>query len=71
MYNGRELTGPADLRDALLDSPEVFYRIFTENLMAYALGRRVEYYDHAHRPCHHPPGRGERLPHIVLRAGCQ
>ncbi|MYA64420.1 MAG: DUF1585 domain-containing protein, partial [Gemmatimonadetes bacterium] len=45
MYNGRELTGPGDLRDALLDIPEVVLRTFTENLMAFALGRRVEYYD--------------------------
>jgi len=33
------------LRNAILSRPEVFYRIFTENLMAYALGRRVEYFD--------------------------
>ena len=45
LYDGTLLTGPADLRHALLKRPEVFYRIFTENLMAYGLGRRVEYYD--------------------------
>jgi hypothetical protein len=45
LYDGTSLTGPADLRNALLKRPEVFYRIFTENLMAYGLGRRVEYYD--------------------------
>ena len=45
MYNGRELASPADLRTALLDIPDVILRTFTENLMAYALGRRVEYYD--------------------------
>ena len=45
MYNGKELTGPADLRDALLDIPDVVLGTFTENLMAFALGRRVEYYD--------------------------
>jgi len=39
------LRGPADLRAALLSRPEVFYRIFTTNLMAYGLGRRVEYFD--------------------------
>jgi len=33
------------LRNALLNRPEVFFRVLTENLMAYALGRRVEYYD--------------------------
>ncbi len=45
LYDGTTLRGPADLRAALLSRPEVFYRIFTTNLMAYALGRRVEYYD--------------------------
>jgi hypothetical protein len=30
---------------ALLNRPEPLVRNFTENLMAYALGRRVEYYD--------------------------
>ena len=45
MYNGRELAGPEDLRDALLGIPDVIVSTFTENLMAYALGRRVEYYD--------------------------
>ncbi len=45
MYNGRELAGPADLRNALLDMPDVVLSTFTENLMAFALGRRVEYYD--------------------------
>ena len=45
MYDGIELAGPDDLRDALLRYREVFYRTFAENLMAYALGRRVEYFD--------------------------
>ena len=45
MYDGTELTGPGDLRSALLDIPDVLLSTFTENLMAYALGRRVEYYD--------------------------
>jgi hypothetical protein len=45
LYDGTPLTGPADLINALLKRPEAFYRIFASNLMAYALGRRVEYYD--------------------------
>ena len=45
LYDGTELRGPADLRDALMKRPEVFLRTFTENLMSYALGRRVEYFD--------------------------
>ena len=39
------MTSPDDLRQALLRRPIPLVRTFTENLMAYALGRRVEYYD--------------------------
>ena len=34
-----------DLREALLTRPTPLLRTFTENLMAYGLGRRLEYYD--------------------------
>jgi hypothetical protein len=39
------LDGPASLVEALLRRPEPLLRTFTHNLMAYAIGRRVEYYD--------------------------
>ncbi len=45
LYDGTRLGSPEDLRAALLDYSTSFLRTFTENLMAYALGRRVEYYD--------------------------
>ncbi|MDP2578246.1 MAG: DUF1592 domain-containing protein [Candidatus Palauibacterales bacterium] len=45
LYDGTPLAGPADLRRALLKRPIPLVRTFTENLMAYALGRRVEYFD--------------------------
>jgi hypothetical protein len=45
MYDGTKLDGPAALREALLKHQDVFLQTFTENLMTYALGRRVEYYD--------------------------
>ena len=45
LYDGTPIQGVDGLRSALLRRPEVFYRIFTENMMAYALGRRVEYFD--------------------------
>jgi hypothetical protein len=45
LFDGTSLAGPADLRNALQERPEVFLRIFTENMMAYALGRRLEFYD--------------------------
>jgi hypothetical protein len=45
LYDGTPLTSPDDLRQALLRRPIPLIRNFTQNLMAYALGRRVEYYD--------------------------
>ena len=45
LYDGTPISSPADLREALLRRPEPLLRTFAENLMAYALGRRVEYYD--------------------------
>jgi hypothetical protein len=45
LYDGTPLGGPAGLRDALLKYQDVFVTSFTESLMTYALGRRVEYYD--------------------------
>jgi hypothetical protein len=45
LYDGTPLESPEDLRAALLNHQTSFLRTFTENLMAYALGRRVEYFD--------------------------
>ena len=45
LYDGTPIHGPDDLRTALLSRPEPLARSFTENLLAYALGRRVEYHD--------------------------
>ncbi len=44
-YDGTQVSSPVELQEALLKRPEPLVRTFTENLMAYALGRRVEYYD--------------------------
>jgi hypothetical protein len=45
LYDGTPLDGPLGLRDAILGRSEAFLRTFTESLMTYALGRRVEYFD--------------------------
>ena len=45
MYDGSPMDSPADLSNALLRYPDAFIRNFIENLMAYGLGRRTEYYD--------------------------
>src|SRR6266540_1266694 len=44
-YDGTPVTNPGELAAALLKRPEPLVRTFTENLLAYALGRRVEYFD--------------------------
>ncbi|MDE0073530.1 MAG: DUF1592 domain-containing protein [Gammaproteobacteria bacterium] len=44
-YDGSDVTSPQELRAVLLERPEPLIRHFTANLMAYALGRRMEYYD--------------------------
>ena len=42
---GAKVEGLSGLRALLLDQPEQFPRTVTEKLLAYALGRRIEYYD--------------------------
>jgi hypothetical protein len=45
LYDGTKLDGPISLRNALMKHQDVFMLSFTESLMTYALGRRIEYYD--------------------------
>jgi hypothetical protein len=45
LYDGTPLTGPEDLRQALLKRSTSLVRTFAENLATYALGRRLEYAD--------------------------
>jgi hypothetical protein len=45
MWDGTPVESPADVRKALLEFRELLVRNFAENLMAYALGRRVESHD--------------------------
>ena len=45
MWDGTPVESPADLRKTLLEFRELLVRNFAENLMAYALGRRIESYD--------------------------
>jgi hypothetical protein len=44
-YDGTPVSTPAELSKALLGRPIPLVRTFTENLFAYAMGRRVEYFD--------------------------
>ena len=45
LYDGTDINGPVSLRQALVNHSDSVIRNFTENLMSYALGRRIEYYD--------------------------
>ncbi len=42
MFDGSKLDGPVSLRQAILSHPDVFTGTFTENLLAYALGRVID-----------------------------
>ncbi|MFN8057757.1 MAG: DUF1592 domain-containing protein [Vicinamibacterales bacterium] len=44
-YDGTPVSTPGELSAALLKRPQPLVRNFTENLLAYALGRRAEYFD--------------------------
>ncbi|MCC7417902.1 MAG: DUF1592 domain-containing protein [Acidobacteria bacterium] len=44
-YDGTSITSPSELTAALLKRPIPLVRTFTENLMAYAVGRRMEVAD--------------------------
>jgi mono/diheme cytochrome c family protein len=43
--DGTPIKGPDDLRQALLRRPEQFAQTFTEGLLTYATGRKLEHYD--------------------------
>jgi hypothetical protein len=43
--DGTKISGPDDLRNALLRRPDHFVQTFTEKLLTYALGRKLDYKD--------------------------
>jgi len=43
--DGTPVSGPDDLREALMRNPEQFVQTFTERFLTYALGRTVDYKD--------------------------
>jgi hypothetical protein len=45
MYDGTNISGPEDLRQALMKHSDAILLSFTESLLTYALGRQVEHYD--------------------------
>jgi hypothetical protein len=45
LYDGTQITSPADLNQALIRLKTPIVRNFTKNLLAYAVGRRAEWYD--------------------------
>jgi hypothetical protein len=45
LVDGTKVSGPVDLRKALLRRAPQFVQTLTEKLMTYAMGRSVEYYD--------------------------
>jgi hypothetical protein len=45
MFDGAKLDGPQSLRQALLNHSDAFLTAFTENMLAYGLGRVIDYRD--------------------------
>jgi len=45
LADGTPVSGPIDLRKALMGEPEQFVQTMTEKLMTYGLGRSIQYYD--------------------------
>ena len=45
LYDGTILNGPTSLRQAILDRSDAFIHNFTENLLTFGLGRKLEHYD--------------------------
>jgi len=45
MYDGAKLDGPVSLRQAILNHSDAFIGTFSENLLAYGLGRVIDYRD--------------------------
>ncbi len=66
LYDGTRMEGPVGLRNALMKHSDLVILSFTESLMTYALGRRVEHLRHAARPRDRARGAEERQPALVL-----
>jgi hypothetical protein len=45
MFDGAKLDGPVSLRQAILNHSDSYLSTFTENLLAYGMGRVLETYD--------------------------
>jgi cytochrome c551/c552 len=45
LFDGTKLDGPISLRQAILNHSDAFLGTFTENLLAYGLGRVIDYHD--------------------------
>ena len=69
LVDGTAVSGPGDLRKALVKRPEQFVETMTEKLMTYALGRSVEYLRHARRQADRARCRSRQLPFFVDRDG--
>ena len=65
-YDGTPVTTPAELLRALTARPVPLVRTFTENLLAYALGRRTEDFDQPTIRAIAQSRGGERLPPVVV-----
>ena len=69
MFDGAKLDGPASLRQALLNHSDAFIGASRENLLAYGMGRVLEYRDMPAVRAIDRDAAQEQLPFLVVRLG--
>ena len=70
MYDGTKMSGPADLRQALMKHQDAILLSFTESLMTYALGRPSRVLRHADRARDGSRRGQERPSHVGVHFRC-
>ena len=65
-YDGTRVTSLPELSALLVKRPTPLVRNFAENLMAYGLGRRVEYFDQPTVRAHREGGGGQQFQDVVV-----
>ena len=69
LYDGTKMEGLPGLVQAHDRAQDTFLNVFTQNLMAYALGRRIHYYDMPTVRDDRSPGGAQREPLLLVRPG--
>ena len=68
-YDGTQITNVSELVDVLVKRPIPLARTFTENLLEYAIGRPIEYFDQPTIRAIVRAGEPEKYPMVSLIMG--